>query len=308
MKNLAEKIKLRIFLSISIFIVFFCLNLSGDTFFKISGKVVHNGSGVEGIKLRIYKLDSGNDTITDYALSKSSVSDRNGNFYFYVKSGIYKITYGRRAKKGYVANSYNKTIQVKEKNISNIIFFLSKECKISGTVKFEDNTPIKRGSVQYRNNEGLWIGRINSNGEYTISGIKEGENGYLNFTPDGFPQKDIYDVVLNKEGTELKNMNLVLPKKKSISGKVIDKTDGNIIQEFAIVLYNVSNEEQIRFDSHYNSGEFVFYNLEKGKYMLFCDAVAIISDEGDILFKPKDVEINLQDGETKEIVVELERK
>lgn len=299
----------KIFLSLSALITVLCVYLPGDTFFKISGRVEHYGTGVEGIELRISKLDSGDDSNNNYILRDSSLSDRNGDFYFNVKSGIYEITYGHRSQKGYVSNSYTKTIQVKEKNISNIIFFLSKECKISGLVKFEDNEPVIAGSVHYCNNEGSWSGDINNNGEYIISGIKEGENGDFYFTPNGIPQEDFYNIVLNEDGTELKNMNLILPKKKSISGKVIDKTDGKVISDFVIILQKLSNEEQIRFDSNeYNNGEFTFYNLKKGNYAFYCEANAIQSDEIDIFFKPRELIINLQDEATKEIVVELERK
>jgi hypothetical protein len=307
MKNIIEEKKMRKLVFVFILFIFFNLLIFGDTFYKISGKVVHNGAGVEDINLRIYKVDTENDLREDYALFDNTQSDINGDFHFFVKNGIYKVIYGRRAQKGYVADSNFKTIEVKNKNISNVIFFLTKECKISGVVKFEDNTPVTAGSVHYSNDKGSWSGDINNNGEYIISGIKKGENGDLYFTPDGMSQKDIYDIVLNEEGAELKNINLILPKKKSISGKVVDKTDGKIIKDFVIILQNLNTEEQIRFDKNSDNGDFVFYNLKKGKYALFCEAVAIESKEGDIFFKPKEIIINLQDGQTKEIVVELEK-
>ncbi len=310
MRKIREKSKLKFFVIIYTFI--FCINLSGDIFYKISGKVVHNGKGIGGIELGIYKLDSENDLNQKYTLKNDNdtLSDSNGDFHFYVKSGLYKIRYGRSAQNGYVANSDNKIIQVNKENVLNIIFFLSKECMISGGVKFEDGTPVNGGGVDYENNNGVWHGTINNNGEYIIAGIKNGENGDLYFTPNGILQKDIYDVVLNEEGSTLRNVDLILPKKKSIIGTVVDIKNQNKIKRFTIFLQNLSNYEQIRYRGNENNinGEFTFYNLKTGYYALGCDRVFIQKNDGVIIYKRKEFMINLKDNETKEIVIELERE
>lgn len=268
----------------------------GSVYYKISGKVVYDGKGIDGIIIYCF---NGNNR------SKEVKTDSEGNFFFYVKNG--KCSLSLRSQKGFVVQDEERDFIIENKNISNIIFFLEKECKISGVVKFDDNTPIK-GHISVFNDRGSWTGKIKNDGKYVISGIKASDDTTLFFEPDGVKHTRIDNLVLENEGSELKDINLIIPKRLSIYGKVIDKISKEPIESFMIVIKPVEEEDQFYTDENGdNPGEFLFYNLKSGSYYLGCVPSVVEKQGEDIFYKPQEMKIYLKENEIKEIIFELDR-
>ena len=51
----------------------------------------------------------------------------------------------------------------------------SNKVKVSGTVTFDDGTPLTEGSVCFRDETNTFHGKIDKNGHYSPGGLKEGE-------------------------------------------------------------------------------------------------------------------------------------
>jgi hypothetical protein len=133
-----------------------------------------------------------------------------------------------------------KKITVSNKNISDVMFFLEKECKIFGFVKFEDGTLLKRAHVTVMNEYGDFSEELNSKGEYVVSGIIASEDTKISLKSYGIYQ-EIEGLVLY-EGDSLENINIIVEKKVSLIGKVVDSETMLPLEEIWIFAGNEDGE------------------------------------------------------------------
>jgi 5-hydroxyisourate hydrolase-like protein (transthyretin family) len=202
-----------------IVILFFIFNIfsHGVIEYKVSGKVVHNGKGIPNVSVYITKIEEKHSSST-----KHIYTNKDGNFKIYLKNGIYDIDIKR--KPGYVIKtaSESKTINVKGKNISNIIFFMYKECIVSGIVKLANGTSVKGEVCVIGSSYG---GEIKSDGTYIVYGVEPGEC-LLDFNLFHFREQE-QRIINLEEGEHRKGVNLIIPEAKlSLQGKIIVKDSG----------------------------------------------------------------------------------
>lgn len=281
MKNYTKIIVLIVF-----FIILISNQLFPDILYKISGKTVYNGTGIKDIGIECSGVNH-----RSYNKIKTN---QNGDFYVYVQNGKYCLNISKDKGKGYVSSELAKFITVDRKNVTNVIFFLEKECKISGTVKFEDNTPIKDASIQVVNKRSFSMADSDSYGNYIVHGLRASDNTIVKAIIPGVELKIIENLVLS-EGSVLKNINFVIPKNLSVSGKVIDKDSQEIIKDPLLIITDGKNRIPVGIKEN---GEFYIYNLEKKQYV-------IIIDHPDYGINTKSINFK---GETKNIKIEIEKE
>jgi hypothetical protein len=122
--------------------------------------------------------------------------------------------------------------------------------------------------------------------------LRAGENTSVKAIFPGARFKEIDKLTLI-EGTNLNNINFLLQKTKSLFIKVIDQITKNIVKDAYIVLSDMNGNNIPCYSNE--KGEFVFYNLEIGKYV-----ITVLNPNYEYYQK----EISLS-GEMKEILVEL---
>lgn len=264
---------------------------------RISGKVVFKGKGIEGVEIRVNKEKPHRTTKRRKMRNRENliVTDSNGGFFFYAQKGIYNLSIGTLD--GYVCKKKRKKITVNNKKISNVMFFLEKECKISGVVKFADGTLLKRALVTVMNEYGDFSEEVNANGEYVVSGIIASEDTKISLKSYGIYQ-EIEGLVLS-EGDSLENIDIIVEKKISLIGKVVDSETMLPLEEIWIFAGKENEEIPECPESISNeAGEFIFYNLEHGKYVLACIGT---------FHRMKAVEIWIENDKKNKITIELEK-
>lgn len=261
--------------------------------YRVSGKVVYKGDGIENIKLDVYNV-----TNWEIEPDKDVITDKNGDFYFYISSGIYEIVI--QSQKGFVSVKRKIIITVKNKNVKNVIFIMEKSCTISGFVGFEDGTPLKRTGIDISNKRGVWNSHVNSKtGKYSISGILGLDNTEISILPDGVLPPEPKKTISLTEG-EQKEVNFIMPKRLSIKGKIIDKSTKEIIIVDSGI--SIGGPHYIFMTRQDESGYFYFYNLKPGKHII--GFIEVIGDD----LKENVIEFYLKENETKEITLEMEKK
>lgn len=273
----------------TIFVFFICICnfvVFGEVKYRVSGKVVCDGNGIANLEIEAHN-------VTDWNLGpgKIVITDNNGDFYFYVPNGTYELFIIDQ--KGYVSREKRIFITVKNKNIRNVIFFMEKGCIVSGVARFVDGTPII-GSVDVSNRRGSWTSYIDrTTGKYTITGIYGLDDSKIYFFVEEV--KPVSMPITLQEG-EQKEVNLILPKNISIKGKIIDTHSKEILFDCLIAI----TDKKSQFSTVQNElGFFYFYNLSPGKYYVFSMAKG---------YKYSEKELYLEENETKDIIIELEKE
>ena len=246
-----------------ILIIFFALvfpnMLFSEILFKISGRAVHNGLGIKDIEIGCSEIN--------FKLYKKIITGENGIFYVYVPNGEYRLNIYEGRQLGYVSSAIDKLVTVNGKNIANVVFFLEKECKISGVVKFINNNPIEDAFMQAFNSRGISMSNSDSNGNYLISGLRASDNSVVDAIIPGVGIQRIGNIALT-EGLVLENINFIVPKNLSILGKVIDKDTRSIISDANIMVF----DGKTNFPAAQNQdGNFLVYNLENKKYQIIIE-------------------------------------
>lgn len=261
-----------------------------EILYKISGKVVYNGEGVSNLLIKCLKSKG--------RFEKEIDSDKDGNFHFYVPNGIYALTVENS--QTLVSRDPIEIITVKDKNIKNIVIFMEKGCTISGYVKFEDNTPIKDATVFVYNKRLGDAADTDENGFYKVTPIRAFDETHVKVYPtSAYMVEPITDLSLT-EGMTIENLNIIIPKNLSVSGKIIDKATKVPLSNMDITLWG-NNGLLITTMKANQNGEFECYNFPVGKYWL-----QVI--DLDRTYKPKVSKIELISDHIKEVVVELEKK
>lgn len=261
---------------------------------RISGKVVFKGKGIDGVEIRVNKEKPHRTTKRRKMRNRENliVTDSNGDFFFYAQKGIYNLSIGNLD--GYVCKKKRKKITVNNKKISNVMFFLEKECKISGFVKFADGTLLKQALVTVMNEYGDFSEEVNSNGEYVVSGIIASENTKISLKSYGIHQE--IDGLVLSEGDSLENIDIIVEKKVSLIGKIVDSETMLPLGEIGIFASQGEGEPIISISNE--AGEFIFYNLEYGKYLLACIGT---------FHRMKAVEIWIENDKINQITIVLEK-
>jgi hypothetical protein len=252
---------------------------------KISGRAVYNGVGIKDIEIKCNEVN--------HELYKKISTNHEGNFHLYVPNGEYVLNISKQNIYGYISSEPSKFITVDGKNVSNIIFFLEKECIVSGIVTFEDSTPIKDASIQVVNNRSLSMTNSDSKGKFSVSGLRASDNTMVKATIPGVELQIIENLVLT-EGSIIENVNFFIPKNLSISGKVLDKETKEIIKDPFMIISDGNNRILVAVN---DDGGFFVYNLEKKEYTI-------------MVYHP-DYDFNLKSvvysGEPKNIEIELRK-
>ena len=109
--------------------LFFCIYDHSEIQYKISGKVIYNGKGVSNI---VIECENRN-----IKFSSSTKTDKDGIFFMYVPNGDYILEIIDMEDSIYISSDIYKNIAVSNKNVTNVIFFLERVCKISGKIERE---------------------------------------------------------------------------------------------------------------------------------------------------------------------------
>lgn len=244
---------------IAILILLISVNLYSNILYKISGKVIYNGVFLENITVECISNNNG--------MMKKAITDPNGEFIFYVNDGIYTLQIPITNKTEYVSHEIAKFITVDKKNVKNVIFILEKECKVSGNIKFADDTPIGNAIITVGNKRSRSMTRSNNNGYYCVSGLRASDNTIINVIIPGVGFRAIDNLMLT-EGSTLQNIDFIIPKKLSIKVKIFDSDSNSLITD-AIVM--ISDKEYNILAENKENGEYHFYNLEKNNYWIIID-------------------------------------
>jgi hypothetical protein len=129
-----------------------CLNIYGETKYKVSGKVLREGKGVKGVAVIFDTTESykGKEIKFDDCISKT---DGEGNYYFYLASGEYSI----RCDLGHYGGWDEfiaigpESFVVRNKNIKNLNFVLVSEIEIvEANVDILKEIPSSTPTVSYK--------------------------------------------------------------------------------------------------------------------------------------------------------------
>jgi hypothetical protein len=259
----------------------------GGIKYCLSGKVVYQGIGMENVRVIGYEVNGHGDF-------KITKSDYDGTFYLYLPNGVYNFSV---EKKGYLSKDLFKIIRIQDKNVLNVIFFLEKECKISGMVQFNDGTPIERACISVTNDrKDPPFEETDENGKYTVEGIGASENTQVKLIAPGIKPQIKSNIIIS-EGTHIEGVDFIIEKKVSISGKIIDENTQEPLTNKILVSINDGTEY---FEALQNlEGEFTFFNLSPAKYFL------IFFGED---YEQKVIEIMLSDSGLKNLIVKMKKK
>jgi hypothetical protein len=232
------------------FVIIFNIPLLSNIEYKVSGKVVFNGNGIQNIVIKC--IDIGGQVDLTYK------SDDNGNYCFYLNPGIYKL-YIKNVT-GYISRENYKVITVINKNIENVIFLLEKECKVSGTITLDNLNPISNAVIIVENIRGSNSGRSDSNGQYIVNGVRSSTENLIKYYITGAKTEErrIDNI---EEGTEVK-LNVVVPSKESFELEIRDKDSREPIKDASIII--VSDCEGIIQSNTNENGKCKFYNISNG--------------------------------------------
>jgi len=257
-----------------------------ETKFRVSGKVVNHGKGISGIEVSIF------DKIRKEFYS--CVTNENGEFSIYLLNGKYSIDCDRQ--KGYY-DSYKKerVFEVKNRNIEGLVIEMIKSARVCGKIITKDKnlrirTIVNIARREPKNIEYLAMGsEIKKDGSFCMEYIKPSDKATLMIKPFGFIDWIMKDGFSLKEGNEIKGVVIELPEvERTISGRLIDSKSGKSlilikdgVDKFVVFLYEwydtrkpiTSLKKVIKLlplgaADVYEDGNFYFYNLKPGKYIL----------------------------------------
>lgn len=268
--------------------------LQGEILFKISGQVLFNGNGVKGIILNV------RNSFVDKEVEVET--DSNGYYSAYIPNGRYIIKIIKSD--GFVCKT-RKEIQVDNRNVVNILFYLEKECRISGYVKFQDGNPIS-GSVLVKNDKSSGISEIDKTGKYLVKKLLPSKSTEITFLLDGIANKKIENIELN-EGIYLENISLILQRINSVCGKACEKATLTPLEEVEIAMivnHDLTNTEDEYIMNHIltrtnEKGEYCFYNIPPGNHFIYWDI-----ENG---YKPDRIFFTILNNESKNVNVLIEK-
>ena len=271
---------------IILFLTLFSAMVYSETKFRVSGKVVNHGKGISGIEVSIF------DKIRKEFYS--CVTNENGEFSIYLLNGKYSIDCDRQ--KGYY-DSYKKerVFEVKDRNIEGLIIEMIKSARVCGKVITKDKklrvrTIVNIARREPKNIEYLAMGsELKKDGSFCMEYIKPSDKATLMIKPFGFTDWIIKEGFSLKEGDEIKGVVIEIPKvERTISGRLIDSESGKSlilikdgVDKFVVLLYEWYDTRKpitplkkvikllpLGAADVYEDGNFYFYNVKPGKYIL----------------------------------------
>ena len=297
------------FILISLMVIF----LHGEIKFKVSGRVVNHAEGIPGIKIRFY-----NETISKSFETESSF---NGEFNINVPDGRYKII--AMDQKGYTMKKDEPIyIEVKEKNINNLIIEMIRGGNVCGRVLTNDKRLRIRGIVSLLDKEtghigflGAIGGEVNKTGKFCLTYVRQCSKFVIMIKPFGFMdwiEKKWFSI---KEGEKIKDVLIEIPEvQRTIEGKLIDRNTGRVLKliedgvdNFIIALYMKPDPKKIwtyfpcAFGDVYEDGNFYFYNIHSGRYTLKVN-------DRDKNYKDIKIPLLIKKGETKKLIIKMKRR
>jgi hypothetical protein len=144
--------KLKKILFLTFFLVLY-LNTFGEIKYKVSGKVLREGAGVKGIDVRCFPIFESDDFNLADSKDQECITDKNGQFAFYLKPGKYHLICGiNNPPPGELDTLEDyKEIVVVDKNIKNIIFELYTPLEIiNANLNILEEIPDTTPTVNYR--------------------------------------------------------------------------------------------------------------------------------------------------------------
>jgi len=273
--------KIKIIEAIFVFIIL-SNQLLPEILHKISGRAVYNGIGIKDIEIICNEVN--------HKLIEKVSSNQEGNFHLYVPNGKYVLNISKQNKYGYISSESAKFVTVDAKNVSNVIFFLEKKCIVSGVVTFNDGTPIKDASIQVVNNRSLSMTNTDSQGKFSVSDLRASDNTIVKAAIPGVELQIIENLVLT-EGSIIENVNFVIPKNLSISGKVLDKDSKEIIKDPFVIITDGMNRIPVGVKEN---GEFFVYNLGKNKYTIMIYHPDYNFNFKEIIFSGKTLNVEIE--------------
>jgi len=306
--------KMKKFLKLFLLFMFVIITINllfSETKFRVSGKVVNHDKGLAGIKV----IFSGYKSREFY----KTTTDSNGNFSIYLLPDKYSVYVGRQ--RGYY-DSYGKKriIEVKNRNIEGLVIEMIKSAKVCGKVITKDKKLRVKGSAHIKNIKStpiflnMWGGKIEKDGSFCIDYIRP-YPGFVVIMLDGFVEEIKSGKIDIKEGANIKGVVIEVPEiERTISGKLIDKESGKIlelmkegIENFYIVIREkgeMLGKEvwfPLGFADVYEDGNFYFYNVKPGNYML------TINDRKEE-YKYLRMPIIVEKGKKINLVLKMEKK
>lgn len=273
-------------------------SVSAEVSFKISGKVLYEGNGIQNFRVRCEKVNHQNNQVDFIRLKdffKETHTNINGEYYFYVPNGKYALTV--RNQQGLISKDDYKMISVDNKNIINIVFFLKIGCEVSGYVKFEDGTLIEGAGVAIFNSKSAGIEDTDKNGYYKVNSLRPDKNTTIKVEVMNSPHIESRTGIVLTEGMSIEHENFIIPKNLSLRGKVVDKQTNKPLKGIGIFIIGIGTRGC--FVESDENGKFHAYNIKKGNYLIQTFEMNYN------LFK---TEIEFKTDEVKKILIELEKK
>lgn len=262
-----KKILLIIFLLLIPLIVF------SDIKYKVSGRVAYNGVGVSDIEINVKS--------NDFKIDLETKTDKQGSFSLHLANGEYYFKIINFEDSPLISSEIIRMITVNKKNIVNLEFYLERECKISGKILFNDNTPITGVMIHASNNRSLSMARSDNNGDYLVSGLRASKNSSIMAVIPGSRVEYANNLVL-KEGNVLENIDFRVARKISITGIVKNKETGKLIKKLIVIISEGGHNFPAYID---DKGKFSIYNLINDKtYLIVIDAPEFIIQTRTVLF------------------------
>lgn len=246
---------------LKIFLYFLCLILFSllvysKIAYQVSGRVFADGKVVKGVRI----------CATNEKTMKESICDTNsdGSFILFLEPSIYSIYC--LGLEGYVIPKARK-INVTNKNIYNLNFYLEKGGRISGRVYIKDkNIPIPNAELTAINESSVSIAATDNDGRYLLDGLAQSESTMVIMSAPGFEIIKKQNIkVFSGQTTE--NIDFELQANISLSGRILEKGSNAPVKEVNIM---IAGKGMLFQTSSRDDGTYEFYNIPTGTYKITC--------------------------------------
>ncbi len=265
---------------LSLWIIILSSTADSKVLYQVSGRVFAEGKRVKGVRI----------CATNEKTMKESIADTNENglFILHLESGIYSIYC--LGLKGYVIPR-GKRIEVTNKNIYNLNFYLEKEGRISGRVYIKGkNTPVPNAELTAINESSVSTTTTDNEGKYVLEGLAQSESTIVIMSVSGFQVMKKDNIKVFKEQTT-ENINFELEDVLSVSGKVLEKGSNKPLKDVQIM---ISGKGMIFQASSRSDGSYELYNIPTGIYNItFADPYHRIHQDDIEIVSGKPLTLNI---------------
>ncbi|MBI1931314.1 MAG: carboxypeptidase regulatory-like domain-containing protein [Ignavibacteriales bacterium] len=234
----------------------------------LEGRITDNltGDPISGSFIRAFS----------YEFPNSKYSNDSGYYRMSLPNGVYSLEVSANGYHPYLEYPLNITGGVRIKNIT-----LMKSGSFSGSIKDEDGNPINQAVIMAIDTFGYPIGYDgypDQSGNYVVSQLttsKYGAYATASFGENNVYMSQWYDKVNNKdsatffqviEGYDTPNINFILEKGGSISGRAVDKFGNGIAGVSIDVFDTLFNQKSYAITN--DSGYYIAEGLATGKYLV----------------------------------------